>query len=246
MTPAGSRASRILRIAFGCICAAVAADVVTRAEARQAQTTRQASPPNISAGGQTNWTSHNLDLHNRRYSELNEINTGTVSRLRERWSFVVPAGTDVAQVTPLVVDGVMYFHAGAHVFAVNAVTGESVWTLELDSAGRNRVRGPTYANGKVYAYNGANLVAADAETGELVESFGDGGVLPVVGLALQTKYPDIYPPTLDPTTIGYRITSAPAYHDNTLYLGGRALRGAHPRRSANRDRRDHRGHQVGV
>ena len=228
MTPAGSRASRILRVAFGCICAAVAVDVVTSAEARQAQTTRQASPPNISAGGQTNWTSHNLDLHNRRYSELNEINTGTVSRLRERWSFVVPAGTDVAQVTPLVVDGVMYFHAGAHVFAVNAVTGESVWTLELDSAARNRVRGPTYANGKIYAYNGANLVAADAETGELVESFGDGGVLPVVGLALQTKYPDIYPPTLDPTTIGYRITSAPAYHDNTLYLGAALSEGHIP------------------
>ena len=70
-----------------------------------------------------------------------------------------------------------------------------------------------------WSYNGPNLVAADAETGELVASYGDGGVLPVVGLALQAKYPDVYPPTLDPHTLGYRITSAPAYHDGTLYVG---------------------------
>ena len=227
MTPAGSR-SRVITVAVAVACAAIASGLATTATAGQAQTTRQGSPPNISAGGQTNWTSHNLDLHNRRYSELDEINTGTVSRLRERWSFVVPAGTDVAQVTPLVVDGVMYFHAGAHVFAVNAVTGESVWTLELDSAGRNRVRGPTYANGKIYAYNGANLVAADAGTGELVETFGDGGVLPVVGLALQAKYPDIYPPTLDPTTIGTASRARPPITTTPSTSAPRSLKGTSP------------------
>lgn len=84
----------------------------------------------------------------------------------------------------------MYFHGGASIFAVNAVTGESIWTLELESSqAGGRVRGPTYGDGKIYAYSGANLIAADATTGELVESFGDGGVLPVVGLALQAKYP---------------------------------------------------------
>ena len=194
----------------------------------QGRTTRQGDPPAITAGGQTNWTSHNLDLHNRRYSELDQIDTTNVARLAEQWSVAVPAGTDVSEVTPLVVDGLMYFHAGPSVFAVNAVTGELVWSLELDAAERNRVRGPTYAEGKIYAYNGANLTAADAATGELVSSFGNGGVLPVVGLALQAKYPDVYPPTLDPFTIGYRITSAPAYHDGTLYLGAALSEGHIP------------------
>ena len=32
--------------------------------------------------------------------------------LTERWSYEVAAGIDIAQVTPLVIDGVMYFHAG--------------------------------------------------------------------------------------------------------------------------------------
>ena len=198
------------------------------AAAGQGQTTRQGEPPNITAGGQTNWTSHNLDLDNSRYSELGEVNTETVGGLAERWSYEVAAGTDVSEVTPLVVDGVMYFHAGASVIAVNAVTGAEVWTLELDEARRNRVRGPTYAEGKIYSYNGPNLVAADAKTGELVESFGDGGVLPVVGLALQAKYPDTYPPTLDPHTLGYRITAAPAYHDGTLYAGAALSEGHIP------------------
>ena len=190
------------------------------AAAGQGQTTRQGEPPNITAGGQTNWTSHNLDLDNSRYSELGEVNTETVGGLAERWSYEVAAGTDVSEVTPLVVDGVMYFHAGASVIAVNAVTGAEVWTLELDEARRNRVRGPTYAEGKIYSYNGPNLVAADAKTGELVESFGDGGVLPVVGWRcrpsirtrirrhwIRTRSATASPPRR-PTTTG-RCTRAP-------------------------------------
>ena len=183
------------------------------AAGQQGQTTTHGDLPNITAGGQTNWTSHNLDLDNSRYSALDEVNTETVAQLTEQWSYEVAAGIDIAQVTPLVIDGVMYFHAGPSVIAIDAVTGEEVWSLELNEARRNRVRGPTYAEGKIYAYNGPSLVAADAKTGELVESFGDGGVLPVVGLALQTKYPDTYPPTLDPHELGYRITAAPAYHE---------------------------------
>ena len=194
----------------------------------QGRTTSQGALPNITAGGQTNWTSHNVDLYNRRYSPLDEVNATNVDQLVERWSVVVPAGVDVGQVTPLVVDGVMYFHAGASVAALDAETGESIWTLELDAGARNRVRGPTYGDGTLYVYNGSDLVAADAETGELVETFGDGGVLPVVGLALQHQYPDLYPPTVDPTSLGYRITTPPAYHDDTLYVGSALSEGHIP------------------
>ena len=98
------------------------------AAGQQGRTTTQGEPPNITAGGQTNWTSHNLDLDNSRYSELGEISTETVGGLAERWSYEVAAGIDVGEVTPLVVDGVMYFHAAASVIAVNAVTGEEVWS----------------------------------------------------------------------------------------------------------------------
>ena len=221
-----SRAQTRLAVAVVSVVAVVAS--ATTVAGQPGRTTRQGEPPNITAGGQTNWTSHNLDLDNSRYSELDEVNTETVGGLAERWSYEVESGIDVSEVTPLVVDGVMYFHAAASVIAIDAVTGAEVWSLELDEARRNRVRGPTYAEGKIYSYNGPNLVAADAKTGELVESYGDGGVLPVVGLALQAKYPDVYPPTLDPHELGYRITAAPAYHDGTLYAGAALSEGHIP------------------
>ena len=222
-----SNSERIRRLMVVLTAVAVVAGGSTAA-GQQGRTTRQGAPPNITAGGQTNWTSHNLDLDNSRYSALDEINTETIGGLSERWSYDVAAGIDVAQVTPLVIDGLMYLHAGPRVIAVNAVTGAEVWSLELNEARANRVRGPTYAEGKIYSYNGPNLVAADAKTGELVASYGDGGVLPVVGLALQAKYPDVYPPTLDPHELGYRITAAPAYHDGTLYVGAALSEGHIP------------------
>ena len=210
------------------LCMAAVAMLATAANGEQARTTRQGSPPQLTSGDQSDWSSHNVDLYNSRYSPLDQINTSTVEHLTQKWMFSVGSDDNIGQVTPLVVGGVMYLHAPAMLFALNAATGESIWTLELDTAHPSPVRGPAYADGKIYMYNGSTLVAVDRETGELVDSFGDGGVLPIVGAALQSKYPDTYPPTLDPYTIGYRITTPPAYHDNTLYVGAALSEGHIP------------------
>jgi len=137
---------------------------------------------------------------------------------------------NITQATPLVVDGVMYLHSRATLFALNAATGEELWTATLDEGpeAAGPVRGPTFANGRIYAYRGADLYAMDADTGAPVESFGEQGVLPVVSSALQLKYPDDYPPTLDPVSIGYRITTPPAYHDGTLYVAAALSEGHIP------------------
>ena len=210
--------SRSARVAVTMLALAAFSGLQVGAE-QQGRTTREGAPPTITVGsGQTDWASHNLDLHNQRYAELDQINTATVGQLQRRWSFDVAPGMTVGQVTPLVVDGLMYFHAGATVLAVNAVTGELVWTLEVDDVGGGPVRGPLYANGTIYSYHGDKLVATDAKSGELVDTFGDGGVLPVFGRALATKYPDVYPPGFDASSLNYRINSSPAYHDNTLYV----------------------------
>ena len=200
---------------------AVLALIAPATSTGQTQLTRQSAPPDITAGGRTNFTSHNIDLHNRRYAELDQINTRSVGELAEQWSYRFPAGLDVSQQTPLVVDGVMHVHSGATMYAIDAASGAEIWTLELqmELSGQNRFRGPLYAEGTIYAYVGNSLVAVDAVSGELIPTFGDAGVLPVVGLALQSKYPDLYPPDFDPFSLGYRINASPAYHDGTLYLG---------------------------
>ncbi|MDP6581109.1 MAG: PQQ-binding-like beta-propeller repeat protein [Vicinamibacterales bacterium] len=195
----------------------------------QGRTTRTGEPPAITAGSsQANWASHNLDPYNQRFAMLDQINTTTVGQLQRRWSFDVPAGLSVGQVTPLVVDGLMYVHSGATVLAINAVTGDEVWRLEVDGVSGGVVRGPLYADGTIYSYHGDKLVAADAKTGALVESFGDGGVLPVFGLALEQKYPDVYPPGFDASSLNYRMNSSPAYYDNTLYAASAISEGNIP------------------
>ena len=183
------------------------------------QTTRRSSMPQLTAGGQVDWPLHNLDIRGSRYSSLDEINTSNVSRLALAWSFEAGAANSITQVTPLVVDGVMYLNAGSTLFAVNAITGESIWTMSMDDTLQGRGRGPTYGGGRVYAFGGATMYATDGKTGELVESFGEGGRLEIISDALQFKYPDDFPPNFDAYSLGYQLTTPPVYFDNTLYAG---------------------------
>ena len=155
-------------------------------------------PPTIStAVSNTIWASHNLDPYNQRFSDLDQIDTSTVSELQPRWRFNVEPGLNVGQVTPLVVKGVMYLHAGSTILAINAETGQSIWSLKVNGLPGGPVRGPLFAAGTLYTYHGDKLVATDAQSGQLVETFGTGGVLPIFGLALEKKYPDTYPPGYD-------------------------------------------------
>ena len=189
-----------------------------------------AAAPAAAQQGSTDWTSQNVDLHNSRYAALDEIDTANVQRLAVRWLFETDPTDNITQATPLVVDGVMYLHSRSTLFALNAATGEELWTAPLEAGpeAAGPVRGPTFADGRVYAYRGADLYAMDAGTGTPVESFGNQGVLPVVTETLHRKYPDTFPPTLDPVSIGYRITTPPAYHDGTLYVAAALSEGHIP------------------
>ena len=63
------------------------------------------------------------------------------------------------------------------------------------------------------------MFAMDAKTGELVESFGDGGRLEIVSEALHFKYPDRYPLSIDPRSLGHQLTAPLTYYHGTLYAG---------------------------
>ena len=205
---------RLARMAVAAICAFVAG----------------VSEPALAQSGSTDWSSQNLNLDNNRFAQLDEISTANVSRLAERWTYETGPADNIAQATPLVVDGVMYLHSRSTLFALDAASGEELWTAVLDSGdpGGSPVRGPTFVDGNVYAYRGADLYALDGKTGDPLESFGNGGVLAVVSNALQQKYPDDYPPNLDPVSIGYRITTPPAHHAGTMYVAAALSEGHIP------------------
>ena len=99
-----------------------------------------AQAPALAQQGSTDWASQNIDLGNSRYAPLDQIATGNVDRLTMRWSFETGPADNIAQATPLVVDGVMYLHSRATLFALNAATGEELWTATLDEVpGRNLI-----------------------------------------------------------------------------------------------------------
>jgi glucose dehydrogenase len=166
----------------------------------------------------TDWPSHNFDLSNTRYSPLDAINTTNAERLAVTWSF--DAGMNLGQLTPLVVNGVMYLNAGSKMVALNAATGAVLWRTDVEPSFTASGRGPVYGDGKIYAYGHTSMFAVDAKTGKPVYSFGREAILPVINTGLEFAYPGKYPATVDPVSLGYfSLTTPPTYYRGTVYVG---------------------------
>lgn len=113
----------------------------------------------------------------QRFSPLKQVNDQNVSQLGLAWSFNLDTHRG-QEATPLVVDGVMYFStAWSKVFAVNAATGERLWSFDPQVPGETGVnaccdvvnRGVAVWRGKVFVGTlDGRLVALDAATGKLV------------------------------------------------------------------------------
>ena len=165
------------------------------------------------------WPLHNYDVKNTRYAPHDQINTSNVDRLVARWTFEMPPKELIASMTPLVVDGVMYFNSGSRLYAVDAATGAVKWTYIHPTAFPGGGRGPAYGDGVIYAFGRGVLYAVDAKTGTPVKSFGDNGALAVAAHALRFKYPGKYAADVDPQSLGYQMTTPPAYYNGTLFVG---------------------------
>ncbi|MEQ1898427.1 MAG: PQQ-binding-like beta-propeller repeat protein [Vicinamibacterales bacterium] len=165
------------------------------------------------------WPLHNLDLQNSRFSPLAQITSANAGKLALKWTFETSKAESIGSVTPLVIDGVMYFNSGSKLFAVDAVSGKSKWTFNTDPPFGGGRRGPAYGDGRIYATGQRDMYVVDAKTGKAVESFGDKGVLRVANKAMQFKYPGKYPVDVDPLRIGYSIASSPTYANGVVYLG---------------------------
>ena len=148
------------------------------------------------------WPSWNHDLASTRYSPLKQIDKSNVSKLIEAWSFTTRANTPPpaaagrgrgrggpggigAEVTPIVVNGVMYASAGNLVVAINPDTGKEIWRYQLPS-GQASSRGVAYWPGdkenppRIIFTAGRILVGLNANTGKLDPGFGKEGVVDMV------------------------------------------------------------------
>ena len=125
------------------------------------------------------WPSFGRDAGAQRYSPLTQIDKRNVGRLQQAWSF--DTGARDLQVTPLVINGVMYLTAGSTVFALTPESGDVKWIFDAGSpVGR---RGVAYWPGDraqarprlFVGVGGGRMAALDLETGALVAEFGEKG-----------------------------------------------------------------------
>ena len=100
----------------------------------------------ISAQPAADWPTYNRDLAATRFSGLKQINAGNVSKLAQAWSYRLrpdansPAAGTMSEVTPIVVNGVMYFPAGNRVVALDPETGAEIWRYESENRHRFAAR----------------------------------------------------------------------------------------------------------
>jgi quinoprotein glucose dehydrogenase len=93
--------------------------------------------------GQNDWPAYGHDSANQKYTSLNQINTGNVSKLVQAWVYdtrpdpTARAARSPSQATPLVVNGVMYIvTAYQSLAAIDPETGKKLWEFSHKHAGR--------------------------------------------------------------------------------------------------------------
>ena len=72
------------------------------------------------------WPSYNGDYTGRRFSSLTQITPQNVSHLQAQWVFH-SKNAGILEVTPVVVNGIMYITASNDAYALNAQTGQVLW-----------------------------------------------------------------------------------------------------------------------
>jgi len=75
------------------------------------------------------WPTYHGLLSGNRYSTLDQITPRNIAQLAPRWIFPIP-GARHLEVTPMVVDGVMYVTNVNAAWALDAATGRQVWRYE--------------------------------------------------------------------------------------------------------------------
>ena len=120
------------------------------------------------------WPTYNGRLGGNRHSALAQIDSGNVARLAPRWIFSIP-GSQHLEVTPVVVDGVMYVTSVNEVDALDARNGRSLWRFQRprskglvgDAAGGIN-RGVALLGTRAFLVtDNAHLIALDRATGKL-------------------------------------------------------------------------------
>ena len=189
--------------------------------------------------GRSDWSVHNLDLYNSRFSPLDEINASNVGRLTVKWSTQVGDKENINQVTPLVVNGVMYFNAGSKLYARNAATGQELWTTQVEPAFTGSGARPRYSRRPYLRVRTTRLST------RLTRRRAHHRIVWQQGAAAgRGRGHAVWKLPHDAT--GYSMMTPPAFHNGTLYFGLATSESHIPGGLVGRRRRQERRREVGV
>ena len=121
------------------------------------------------------WPTYNGVVGGNRHSVLDKINTTNVGALAPRWMFAI-RDSQRLEVTPVVIDGVMYVTTANQVYALDATTGRQLWHYRRDrtkglagDAAGGINRGVAVLGDRVFlATDHAHLLAIDRFEGKLI------------------------------------------------------------------------------
>jgi alcohol dehydrogenase (cytochrome c) len=121
------------------------------------------------------WLSYNGDYTGRRHSSLTQITPANVSQMRAQWVFHT-RNAGVLEVTPVVVNGIMYITGSNDAYALDARTGQMLWHHArevtqglIDDASGHINRGVAILGTRLYMEtDNAHLLCLDARSGNLL------------------------------------------------------------------------------
>jgi alcohol dehydrogenase (cytochrome c) len=121
------------------------------------------------------WPTYHGRVSGNRHSPLSQITTGNVGRLAMRWLFTIP-GAQRLELTPIVVDGIMYVSAVNAAYALDARNGKLLWRFQqprtqglVGDASSGINRGVAILGDSVFlTTDHAHLLCLNRRTGELI------------------------------------------------------------------------------
>ncbi|MCC7499996.1 MAG: PQQ-binding-like beta-propeller repeat protein [Bryobacterales bacterium] len=162
----------------------------------------------VFAWASADWPYYGGDAGSSKYSRLDQINRRNVGSLRPLWTFDLGDQSDgtkspsrsALEVTPLVVDGVMYVTTPFHrLFALDAETGRQIWVYDPKFRPDQRVnlyinRGMAFwrSGGEKRIFYGdqeGRLFSVDTATGKADPRFGKNGAVDLK-IGLMAPYPE--------------------------------------------------------
>jgi alcohol dehydrogenase (cytochrome c) len=147
-------------------------DLQVRSDDKRVHLLRRSGERVREVSSQTDWPIYNGDPGGNRHTTLTQIDKTTVARLAPKWVYSLPDAGQL-QVTPVVVDGIMYVTAPNECAALDAGTGRRIWHYKRPrtkgATGGWANRGVAVVGDRVFMMTDhAHLIALNRFTGELL------------------------------------------------------------------------------